>query len=285
MSSCVEREVLEFNDSIVFLVSEVNPDKRVELTLHTNQITNQGVIYPQDAKLSLSGTGLDGGKLGFTFIERENKYLLRNPSFRVQKGGEYVIEAEIPSLGFTDIVGTTTIPNEVKIANIEVKTDEVTSGELVDYFFNITVNLEQDSGSKYLHILPKYEQIDASSHRPSGIKENLQIIEFTESASALRDLFNEDGILVNRDNLTNESFQVRLSTTNLVRKVSGDGPGMVHFEVRSVNEEYYKYHNARSGQSQCASSNLSSCPSDYTNIINGLGVFSGYSTTHQSFSL
>lgn len=283
MTSCVERELIDFDDSHPYLVSEVSPDGRVEVLLHTNQIKNQGIIYPTDAEIFLSGTGLDG-KMKFVFVERQEKYVSRSAPFRVVEGGEYFISASIPSLGFEDINASTIIPEIVEIEDIEVKTDNIPSGDLVDYFFDIKVQLNSDQPNRYLHILPRYEQIDASSHSPSGIKEELQIISVKENGSALKDLFNESGMLVDRRDLADDSFKIRLSTTNLVRKTV-DGPGMVHFEVRSVNHDYYEYHKATSNIHASASGSLSGIPTIHSNINNGTGVFSGYSTTNQFFQL
>lgn len=284
-TSCTELEPVVVNDSALVLESEMSPTSQVRVDLRTTQIQNIGVEYPKDADIFLSGTGLGNSELGFSYDESKGNYFLRSSSFRVEEGGEYQIRANVPNSTYKTLLAETTVPHKVNVKNVKIINQQVqTSGHYKSYTYEAEIELNENNDNRFYHIIPSYSINDASTHSPTGIPKIFQVRDVLDNVTAVYALYNEDGLLIDSEKLSSNTFRIKVSTLDPINTLTQE-VGNLNIELRGVNESYYKYYEKKSQQSEVDNSPFGTPVPVFTNIENGLGFFGAYTTTSKSFPL
>lgn len=73
-------------------------------------------------------------------------------------------------------------------------------------------------------------------------------------------------------------YKVEFEERILAALAGQDNFGSIHVELRTVNESYYNFMTSKIGQNNSNFNPFLNPDPEYTNVLNGLGIFSGFST-------
>ena len=280
----------------VVVVSELTPDKSVELDLSLTQgiFSEDRTLKPEDATIFLSGTDLPAGATAFIFSSRTGRYQFRNKDFRPSPEESYSLSINIPGTDFIDLFATTTIPSPVSVDRAMVREKQVivtTTGK-EDIIFDIDFELGSSSNNEtYLHIVPK-RVLSQFKTSPSGETtvtffaetEDLQVLQILENLNAINELNHKEGVFVDYSKLNNREVKLRLSTATLLDP-SIDILQNIEVTVYTLSKELFDYHQNLHKQLINNNSSFTSPTTTYSNIENGIGVFGGMSSSSSLIKL
>ncbi len=296
--SCRDVIVVEIapSPSMAVIVSELSPDKRIELDLSLTAgiFSGQRAIRPEDATIFLSGTDLPAGATAFIYSNQTGKYQFRNKDFRPSPGETYSISLNIPNSEFSDLVATTSIPMPISVERAMINDVNILSNvdSLEDIIFDIDFQLSQSNNNDtYLHIVPKrvlsQYKVDANGEIRVTFfaeTENLQVVQILSTHNAINELNHREGVFIDYAKLKDEQVKLRLSTATLLDP-SIDILQNIEVTVYTLSKELYDYHQNLHKQLINNTSSFSSPTTSYSNIENGLGVFGGMSASSSLIKL
>jgi hypothetical protein len=191
--------------------------------------------------------------------------------------------------GFEPVSATSSIPVAVPIQEVvfdNTINDNEVNKSVVN--FNVSVSFTDPPNTQnYYHLVFYQEllnlpQIGDSLPRPANFAIPIQVESLDPAVSLLKS-YDERSFF-----LKDESFKGKFVRLNFRGRYTIDLdkylPGKFFVELRSVSEDYYYYHTSLSRQVQNKNP-LSEGVVIPDNIINGAGIFAGYSTSTNSFSL
>jgi len=287
---------LEPSENQVVIVSELSPDKGIDLDLSITAgiFSPEGVTRPKDARIFLSGTDLLSEATAFIYSTNSNRYELRNKDFRPSPGEEYSITINIPGSDFADLTATTRIPKPVSIVRANVIERNVIEGVngFVDEVFDIEMELGKSfNNSTYLHIVParvvSQYKIDSNGEvRVTFFAETevLQVLSILDAPNAVTELGHREGVFVDYAKLNENMVKLRLSTTSLLDP-SIDILENMEVTIFTLSNELYEYHQNLHKQLINNTTSFTSPTSVYSNVENGIGVFGGMSTSNSLIKL
>lgn len=233
-------------------------------------------------------------------VEKLQLHNTRTPFYQSKKllpesGKYYRVEIDVP--GHDQIIAEDIVPFPIPLKAIQMDTIEVFSREeegLV-YKVEIKVDFEDPIGEQDFYHLSLYNQIPTKEGEAptDGFNEMgtesdkslvpLMPLESAEENPAVTFHYQDGGVLFTDEDFDGKEARLRffslLSFNNELQK------GKVVGELRTVSKAYYLYHTSLSRQIANKDRPFVEPITVYSNIENGLGIFSGYSVHRDSVSI
>jgi hypothetical protein len=199
-------------------------------------------------------------------IREGNKVHFDIPTGFLKAGHSYSIEASAP--GFEPVHAATKIPEPSTITDLTIKDVEIeasTKNEFKNIVrYTVEFNIDHQDYNKYYHLVFYNRYADSDGLFPIDP-------EFSDDQPFIRHY--AYGVLINRDDLPNGALSF-----NFVDWVVEDGElKTVYVELRSISEEYYKYHSSLARQVIIRQDPFAEPITIFNNIDGGYGNFSGFS--------
>ncbi|MEZ4907271.1 MAG: DUF4249 family protein [Saprospiraceae bacterium] len=271
-SSCTDRvdgDDVQVVDSEIWVSSIVNNNDPVKIFIGSTSGLGSGDIaeYRDDAKVEIYiNPGSNEEPLVFDYYEDNtilsggyyNYYRLTNAN----PGDTLLLRASIPNSDFKEIQATTVIPNSFSIDSIEKDVTVNTFKELRNVNLKIYLDsIIQNEKEKYFELLiTNFIYYDSDTISGSNSENKIDPTNNIKLKSGMRWSENLNSILIDYDKLDSKSIEIGFSVDDNFYK------NKISIELRSVNKEYYDYFVT-----------LDNGFLNSTNIINGVGIFSGYS--------
>lgn len=221
--------------------------------------------------------------LNFDDTGFKNQYI--NPGFVPQVGVNYEIRASAPNV--EPVNSNNTIPEAVQVISASfdstlVETSQFKLGQR-DIWINVAFQLEEKPGDQFYHFYAYRQSILWAD--TTGVPDyTFQDLYFHND---LIDLNNSSGLgstgLVYTDNSL--LFKDDSGSSNFVSFDIGftfphtkEAVRNLRFELRTVSEEYYKFHVAKRKQELVNNDEFAEPIISFSNIEGGLGLFGGYNT-------
>ncbi len=263
---------------------------RVSLTKSKNVLTTEAEEFVNNAVVKVfdpQGVELDELRL----INFRTPYY-ESRSLSPESGKVYRLEISIP--GQPQIIAEDIVPLPVALKAIEMDTIEI-FGEVDEriYKVEIDVNFEDPIGAQDYYHLSLYNHIDDGSMEsmfdgdgPNDGKKRLaplMPLESDKANPAVTFHYEDGGVLFTDEDFDGQEASLKfyslLSLNNEAHK------GKVVGELRTVSKAYYLYHTSLSRQIANKDRPFVEPISVYSNIENGLGIFSGYAQYRDSVSI
>ncbi len=198
------------------------------------------------------------------------------PSNFVKAGLSYSITAFAP--GFPLVQSSTEIPNPSSVSDLVIKDVVIKPSDLHEFKKNIhytlQFNINHFESNRYYHLV-FYNQYSSN--------ENFLFIKDPNPSDDQKFIHHYDyGVLVDKDDLnpndplTFEFDDYVINDNDLIR---------VYVELRTITEEYYKYHSTLARQLIARQDQWSEPVTIFNNIDGGFGNFSGFAHSITSFDL
>ena len=197
----------------------------------------------------------------------------------------YIIKVEAP--GFKAIEAESKVPQKIEIQSLKVSNyliEKNPEGEAL-YRFSVTIDFSDPKGQNNYYHLNLYQQIfDYMLDGQDTIfgKSEFLPIQFNQIIDNNFIIAYFDGGVLFEDtpfdgNIVSYSFPITFQLP-AHEKV----PGKLVVELRSVSEDYYYYQRSLSQQQENPGAPFSEPVVLYNNIVNGQGIFAGYSSSLDS---
>lgn len=266
LSSC-ERDadfLVPDGGSKLFVFSEISTEDRIEVKVYQSigVNTSDEFYFPKqgEAKITLYENGVALSNPGFRYIASKKAFVSQG-SFRATEENEYAISVElVERAGIKDIYASTVIPQKIEDFNATNALDIVT-GVVVSSI----ASLDSDS----------YQRINAIGIDLNGEEHEMiitQIMRQNPVSIGPQMLLNTEG---------GESTELHLSSDeiDLSSLVS------IKYIVENITEDAYEYHRAYQKMFNATGAVIAEPVISYSNVENGLGLFSGYSRTEFVFPI
>lgn len=288
--ACVDTIPIESGpvESMIVLEGGLTPDENFQVRLSTSAGYHDvsTIAYPKDAKINITWFGVDGN-VWLVFDEACKCYTANK---KPQDGILYHLHAYFEEEGMpedviskTRIPGTSTIDSSRnELLDLELDKSRLRSSLIID---------ENNREERFYHVIPyryeleKYGPNDEPQYkRATGEKQYLRLTQvYSNSDVYLEQLDDQNGFLVDMNNVEDALvLDFELETPQAINTET-DKFKDVYYELRSVNEAYYRYYLYRSREQSATTGNQVSPAISYSNINSGLGFFGGYSSKIDSF--
>lgn len=201
------------------------------------------------------------------------------PQLVIENGNTYRIYIDASEFGFPVTEATTEAPLAAQFLSNEVGTPElVTTSNGFDTEFESTFQIESATPNEgYYHVTPYLKKDD-------GSKLYLDVKEVLQNENAVMSMEHRHGILID-ESLISESNMITtvLSLSQNIDNIDLESDN-IYIELRTVTEDYFKYHRSVSLNVQSSSSPFTLPTLTYTNFSNGYGLFSIYATQLDSIA-
>jgi hypothetical protein len=203
-----------------------------------------------------------------------NKVHFDVPSGFLKAGFSYAIEASAP--GFEPVHATTAIPEPSTITDLTIKDIEIKPSEHHDFKsivrYTLEFNIDHQEHNRYYHLV---------FYNRYGLSNTLFHIdpELSDEEPFIRHY--AYGVLIDKLDLPPGPL-----TFNFVDwVVENEDLETVYVELRSISEEYYKYHSSLARQVIVRQDPFAEPVTIFNNIDGGYGNFSGFSPAISSSDL
>lgn len=259
------------------IISNLNPDnpagQRVYVYATQSPSDSSKFYTPEDLVVNVTEVESNTTFLLDTSIF-EGKTTFKFPSGFIKAGFTYSITAFAP--GFDIVQATTVIPRPSTISNLEIKDIRIEQSDAHEFKKIIRYKLSFDIDnfeSNYYHLV-FYNEYNG--------RENLIIVdpEPTDHQPFIQHY--EYGVLIDGQDLDLNKPLVfdfqdwEINNNNLIR---------VYVELRTISEEYYKYHSSLTRQLIIRQDPFAEPVTIFNNIEGGFGNFSGFSSNITSSDL
>lgn len=210
-------------------------------------------------------------------------------NFYPSSGDEISLFAKSP--GLEAIEAVTIIPDSSRLTDLEIthcqpipSNEDCTTDANFDMFMRVI-----HGQNRYYHIV-FYQTTETSTGDPEnpGVNINYYRMQPLNPLDAGMMYHHESGVLVDSEmvgRLSPLEFSFSILYFICEGQQSIETPGPIVIEVRAVTGDYYLYHNTLSRQLQSRKDPFAEPIQIYTNIVNGLGVFSAYNSLFYSIEL
>jgi hypothetical protein len=267
-------------NSKLYAYSEICSGEKIKVSVNTSVgvNTDDSFLYPKqsDAEVTLYKDGIALSDPGFRYIAAEEKFISQG-SFRPEIGVEYSLGVQLKETSrIIPIYGTTTIPKpdsleEVKISKMIISPS---IGNAVDFKLKSGIDLSVLENN---YFMIKVNIIDHNGKKREV--KSFQVLEGIEGSTYSR---HRNALLINRHK----------TNTDLVFAIQGTISANVdvsfkeaEFELVTITEDAYNYYKAHSKQLDAQSAAISEPVISYSNFENGLGLFTGFSSTTSIFTI
>lgn len=292
LHSCIESipvPVVEVDEKLRF-ESDISTTKgfSAKITTSTGLDDIDAVVYPEDIYVQVSW-GTEDDAFEMPYYESCSCY--QNLSEKAYPGRTYKLIAEPTNNNdiFEDIRSNMRIPNSTSIDTLEGI--RMTSTDGVTTVFSM-LNLANHSNN-YYHILPFRKEteivIDGNDEEQEVYTGNIEYLELIRNENDnlyLEQLYHQVGFLADfKGESTSDNPLVFQLLSNDILDYKNEAFTKIFFEVRTLTESYYEYEKYLSRKLASHTNGEVTVPISYSNIINGLGYFGGYSVVQDSIDL
>lgn len=276
LSSCEQDAFFEVPEghTKLFAFSEITTDTPIKVALNTAPGINSDddFEFPKqpDAQVVLMKNGVELDDPGFRYIAREEAFVSQG-AFRPEAGVEYSLKISLKNdVEILPIVGSTVIPKPQFLEHVFLKSFVEQKVNPLQKEFTLSLDIDFKDLSYPKYILKPYF-INAQGENEALLVKSIR----GEGDCALysKEL---SGIIVDAEKL---SGKLSLELTNDALASIDTEVSKVFFEVNTITEEGYRYYVAFSRQSNAQAAAISEPVISFTNFENGLGLFTGYSST------
>lgn len=282
---CREDFLLDGDNEIKNLnfISEISPDKPVEAFLAPNIAIghNSEQLDPNDAVVYFSGTDFPGHRTAMVYNNNTRRFILRTTDFRPKPGSTYEIEAQFPDTDYDVITSKTTIPKAIGIEHVDILdvVDIRVGIDKKEYYITVALSLETPQQyPAYVHIVPyhkhsTYRISDGKTMISTDNESSIMTIDnIEENRQAIKTLSHKEGVVVDYSRLPDRRI-IFTCKTKTPLKSSTEIIKFLDFQIETMSEELYLYHQSLSRQLNSQRSDYSSPVSGYSNVERGYGVF------------
>jgi regulatory protein YycI of two-component signal transduction system YycFG len=205
--------------------------------------------------------------------------------FKPEIAVTYTIKVEAP--GFAPIEAMSQIPVKIDIQSLKVSDyllEKNPEGEAL-YRFSVTIGFSDPQTENNYYHLNLYQQVyDYMLDGQDTIfgKNEFFPIQFNQIIDNNFILAYFDGGVLFEDTPFNGSIVSYTFPISFNLNTEEEVPGKLVVELRSVSEEYYFYQRSLSQQQQNPGAPFAEPVTLYNNIVNGQGIFAGYSSSLDS---
>lgn len=232
-------------------------------------------LSPSDSSSFHTPSGLEvritdeesGTTLRLDSVRQGNRVFFPVPEGFIQGGRQYSITAMAP--GFAEVNARTQIPLASSIADLVIQgltaspSDKHEFKEILRY--SLVFNINHLADNRYYHLI-FYNEYE-------GLENRYFIIDPEPSDDQVFLRHYDYGILLDRTDLRTEG---PLTFKFVDWVVENQGLKRVYVELRSISEEYYKYHSTLARQVIVRQDPFAEPISIFNNIQGGYGNFSGF---------
>ncbi|MBK9981495.1 MAG: DUF4249 domain-containing protein [Saprospiraceae bacterium] len=264
------------------IISQISPilpsswDEAQRVYVYASQSASDSSLFYTPDNLTVFVTEIESGiSIQLVFVTEDGKTFYKIPDGFLKAGFNYTISAH--ASGFDDVQATTAIPSPSTIRDLSIKTISIEQSELNDFKKNIRYTLQfrinHTEPNQYYHLV-FYNAYDSLSAR--------YLVDPELSDNQLFIHHYDYGVLINRNDLTPD----QLLTFNFVDwTIGGHDLKTVYVELRSITEEYYKYHSSLARQLIVRQDPFAEPVTIFNNIKGGYGNFSGFASSTASSDL
>ena len=266
--------------SKLFAFSEINTEDKIKVFVRTSigVNTNDEFQYPKQGQvlITLFEDGKELENPGFRYIPSEKAFLSQG-SFRPEAGKEYGLEVSFTKDNrIKPIFATTYIPNADSIEITNLKQIETISSGPNHKFSHTQAQLSFDNNENNYFIL-----------RMNGINEagsslQMKLSEIVSGEKAIYTAHNMNGMLIDASKLGGDLV---VNITNAEEIHVSDNITDLDLELITITKEAYQFHRSFSKQIASKDVSISEPVISYSNFENGLGLFSGYSSSKETFEI
>ena len=290
LQSCVDTIPLPENDVDAKLRFESDISTKdgfaAKITTSAGFSDFTAIGFPKDLDVQVAwGTQDDA----FQMIYSENCECYQNTLEKPVPGLLYKLE--VKTIADEDVYEDITASMRLPISNNLDSIDAIRNVS-IDNISSVVASLWLENGnnkSQYYHILPYRKEtviIEQGGERLevyTGEKEYLELINHNNNNLYLEDLFHQPGFVVDYEGQDISENQLQLELLSAADiDYENEAFTKIFFEIRSVTESYFRYelYLSRKLESQLVGEVGEAIV--YSNIIDGLGYFGGYSTSQDS---
>ncbi len=199
-------------------------------------------------------------------------------SFEVQEGAYYDVRTSLkdyPELGYVE--ATTFVPHAKEFASLELM-ELNKSGAEIGFHLNMKVRFAVDVNSPFYEV----KAYTLSTQNGFLVEKDLDF-DLVGSPTGVLEMDHRSSILI--DTKSNKGQYITLEIDSNVADEVLTLSEHVYFKIHTVNEHHYRFHENMAKRIESANAPISEPVIYYSNVENGLGLFSGYSTKVDSISI
>lgn len=290
--SCEEPIDFELSqEQRLVVISNFSDQKVLEVFVSKTKsvLSNEAISYRTDATVMV----FSGNEL-LEVLELVTGDDGRPPFYRTtqltpQPGIVYTIKVSVP--GFEPVTATSSVPIAVPIQSVNFSnTSDEDSNHDVAVNFNVVVDFQDPPGEKNYYHLVFYQELTSYLLNSEGdtlmgnrfLNTPLSVQSSDPNMPAIK-YFDNRSFLLKDDTFDGQHVSLPFKG-NYTYSLTSSIPGNFFIELRTVTEDYYLYHSTLTRQVNSGNP-LSDGVVIYDNIVNGEGIFAGYSSNTNSFSL
>jgi hypothetical protein len=222
-TGCVDPIEFDIKDADrqIVVYTEIHPGKTFQVKVSTSALinTNQEILYPEDALISVSNDG-DVLDKNFTFRSRDMCYL----GLEAEANVEYTLNVSLPDhYNIRPISSTTTIPASQQFGSTTITDYEAEDmgDNTKSHRFWVEFSIDQSTpdGSNYFQVIPQRRKVEIDKLTGDKIYLNeyktLEILEVqSDGGDAVNMLSHKEGIFIDGTSYLSGTIRMHLETEN-----------------------------------------------------------------------
>lgn len=222
----------------------------------------------------------DGNIRILNLVTKEFKNWFVDSFFFPEVGKNYVINAS--ATNFDQITSNNTIPAPVEIINATIDTLSFSKSDgplrKTDMWISVDFQLEEKPGDHYYHLYAYRQKVRYDDDTGIIVYEYFDehfINDFMEFNNPNGLIYTDNSLLFKDENGGSQNLSFEVGFTYFPQS---EAIKSLRFELRTVSEEYYKFHVSKRKQELNAIDEFAEPIILFNNIEGGLGLFGGYSS-------
>ena len=273
LSSCVKEYVPAISDpnQQLFVSAEIEtgtfqPEIIIESTFANNQ---EPIEFNDNLLVDIYVEGVQNPIQFRQHISKTNTWVA-TPELKLREGGEYILKIDPSVFEIEAIESQTRIPVSTAFEiNESTFSDEI----------SIELTLDRETnGERYFHLIPYI--IDDNQNEVF-----LDIIDNGSNLNAVELLSHRYGMLIDSEILSDGKTLSFLAKNLPDVNIGALNQPYLYIKLKTVTEDYYLYHQSLNRQAQTNQSPFTLPTITYSNIENGFGLFTVYSSKLDSIKV
>lgn len=284
LSSCVEDVELQVTDadSRIFFYSEIEAFEHFSFNFKTVEGFNDDYekLYPQEISEIDLELVEDTKKceLDFRFNSVENCFESEANTQKAKSGVFYKMESHLVNRPeFPDVYATTFVPPAFPLeflGIVDYETQGVEQGLVLDLTFRCAVDIEHDFYE--IKAFFKDKSTDVTVDYPIDI-------ELIGNLAGVDHIQHRNSVMVDGNYNIGQYITGKISGYVPERIIANSDH--VYFKISAINPEMYQYHIVHQKRLLAEKAEIAEPVIIYTNVNNGLGLFTGYTSTFDSIKI